>query len=68
LPVKNYYHDCMEFTCYKDNLPVTKSLPIFWAPYYFSARGDLSLLYAEEPLIFYGPAHPKQQVNSFLIS
>jgi len=24
---------------------VNKALPIFWAPYYFSALGDLSLLY-----------------------
>ena len=27
------------------NLPVEKSLLIFWAPYYFGARGDLLLLY-----------------------
>jgi len=27
------------------NLPVSKSILIFWAPYYFCASSDLSLLY-----------------------
>jgi hypothetical protein len=30
---------------YQEDLPVNKSLPIFWASYYFCAPGDLTLLY-----------------------
>ena len=36
---------CPWSTRHKEHLLVSKALPIFWAPHYFCACSDLSLLY-----------------------